>query len=503
MPKKSSDNLHLLIKSLNRNEKRYFKIFMQNNIRHENKVFDVLFDAIDKQEEYDEKELLKKFKDKAFAKQFALTKTRLYEQILRSLDALYADSSIDAELKQHLHFVEILFRKTLYRQAEKLLYHTRKKALRHEKISSLIEISMWQKRLLEKTGYAGHAEEEIQNIQKNDAWLLAQLNTNNDFWVLKSNLFSSLNKTGQTENLKEFAELLRKRTESLNYAELTTENKYIFHHTHSAYYFGINDYTNCYDHLVQNARLIEENSFLFKDEPNIYFSVLSNLIFICNRLDKNQEALDALRRLKNVQALFDISNNVDLELKHFNMLSSSEITLYKLTGNYEEALRSLAGIEISLERFLDKLNPTRKAFYFFNLSAVYLANSKLQHSLKWCNALLNDKDIDENENIRSFTLALSLLIHYDLGHHDYFNVIGKQLARQFAGKEKIPVFFSIIIKFAMQDGNKQSLQLLLSELKALEQTGDEKHAFEHFDFCRWAGSRLSGLPFSIQESGSA
>ncbi|MBC7865574.1 MAG: hypothetical protein IAF38_21550 [Bacteroidia bacterium] len=480
---------------------------MQNHIKHDNKVFDILFDAIDKQDEYDEKEILIKFKDKAFAKQFALTKTRLYDQILRSLDALYADSSVDAELKQDLHFVEILFRKTLYKQAEKLLYHTRKKALKNEKISSLIEISLWQKRLLEKAGYAGDAEKQLKDIEEHDNWLISQLTMQNDFWQLKSNLFSSLNKKGKTENQVDFSKLLAQKSSEINYEKLSVENKYLFHHTHSAFYFGIHDYENCYSHLTQNVKLISENAFLFKDEPNVYFSVLSNLIFICNRLGKNQEALTALSQLKNVQQIFDISNNEDLQIKHFNMLSSAEITLYKLTGNYEEAFKSLEGIESSLQRFREKLNPTRKAFYFFNLSAVYLANAKFNQALKWCNELLNDKTIDENENIRSYALLLSLLIHYDLNHTDYFPVIVKQLEKHFSPKEEIPLLFSAFISFAegayKNDGrpkHKEYLTTLLNTLQEIKNSGQEDLAFEYFDFNRWVNSRITGIPFSMQEN---
>lgn len=499
MAKRSSDSLHQLIKSLTGNEKRYFKMYMQKNIRHDNKIFDVLFDAIDKQEEYDERALIEKFRDKSFSRQFPLTKTRLYEQILRSLDALYADSSVDAELKQNLHFVEILFRKTLYKQAEKLLYHTKKKALKHEKISSLIEISLWQKRLLEKSGYAGNAEEEIGALEKHDRWLLLQLGTHNEFWTLKSNVFSILNKSGKTEELTGYREELMKKFSSVNYNELTVENKFIYHHTLSAFYFGLNDYENCYLHLTDNAKLISENALLFRDEPNVYFSVLSNLIFICNRLGKNEEAIDALRRLKNVNMLFDMSNNEDLQLKHFNTLSSAEITLYRLTGNYAEALRSIDQIEHSLEKFREKLNPTRKASYFINLSAVYLANGKFSQALKWCNELLNDKSIDENEKLRGYALVLSMLIHYDLGHRELLPVIVRQLEKQFFSAADAGPFFGAFIEFASRVGaaDKEALSVLLQRLQSPEVQEKETHAFEFFDFCRWANSRLSGIPFTV------
>lgn len=500
MSRRSSDNLHQLIRSLTTNEKRYFKMYMQKNIRHDNRIFDIIFDAIDKQDEYDESELLKKFEGKPFVKQFALTKTRLYEQVLRSLHTLYDDSSIDAELKQDLHFVEILFRKTLYKQAEKLLYHTRKKALKHERISSLIEISMWQKKLAEKAGYTGEAAKQIEEIVSHDSWLAEQLSTFNSLWNAKSKVFSLLNKSAAKNKLEQELHLFREQFERINYDSLTVENKFIYHHTLSACYFGLNHYSDCYSHLVANEELISANALLFKDEPNVYFSVLSNLIFICNRLSKNEEATSALRKLKHVNEVFDTANNEDLQLRHFNTLSSAEITLYRLTGNYTAALEALPQIESSLGKFGDKLNHIRKAFYYFNLSAVYLANGKLSQALKWCNELLNDRGIDEQEKIRQYALAFSMLIHYDLKHTDLLPSISKQLERQLKDSGVNP-FFSAFIELAAQlnEGvnERQAITQFRSALQSAEEKGTEAHAFEYFDFCRWAESRITGLPFSL------
>ncbi len=501
MANRSSDNLHQLIHSLSTNEKRYFKMYMQKNIRHDHKIFDILFDAIDRQDEYNEKELIKKFSGKSFIKQFSLTKTRLYDQVLRSLHNLYADSSIDAELKQDLHFVEILFRKTLYKQAEKLLYHTRKKALKHERISTLIEISTWQKKLIEKSGYSGEAEERISEILEGDQWILKQLASFNDSWNLKSHVFTLLNRSGSSDKLTARVNELQHYFSKLNYDELTVNNKFIYHHTLSASYFGMNDYGNCYSHLSANEKLIRENVSLFRDEPNVYFSVLSNLIFICNRLGKNEEAVDALRKLKQVEEYFDISNNEDLQLKHFNMLSSAEITLYRLTGNYNAALASLPQIESSLKKFHEKLNPTRKAFYYFNLAAVYLANAKLGQALKWCNELLNDKSIHDDEKIRHYCLALSILIHYDLEHADLLSGISRQIERHLKDGGTNP-FFASFVRFANgiatdSTTQKRILHQFKTDLDTAEKAGMEANAFEFFDFARWAESRSSGLPFSL------
>src|ERR1700741_166315 len=140
MSKSPSDNLHQLIRSLNSNERRYFKNYLQRTSKITDTVSDTLFDAIYKQEVYNEKALLKLFEGETIVNKFSISKARLYDLILRSLNAQYAESSVEATLKRELHYVEILFKKALYKQAEKILKGVKKTALHYEKLSTLVEV---------------------------------------------------------------------------------------------------------------------------------------------------------------------------------------------------------------------------------------------------------------------------------------------------------------------------------------------------------------------------
>ena len=56
MPNRSTDILFQLIKSLEKGEKRNFKLYVKRNSGSEDLKIVQLFDALDKMEEYDEKE---------------------------------------------------------------------------------------------------------------------------------------------------------------------------------------------------------------------------------------------------------------------------------------------------------------------------------------------------------------------------------------------------------------------------------------------------------------
>src|SRR5438105_1859767 len=110
MSKKPSDSLHRLIRSMNKPEKRYFKIYASRHSSEKNNYLK-LFEVIDRQVQYNEESIVKKFHRETFIKKLPIAKARLFDTVLRSLDAYHANSSIDAQLKRQLHFAEILYKK--------------------------------------------------------------------------------------------------------------------------------------------------------------------------------------------------------------------------------------------------------------------------------------------------------------------------------------------------------------------------------------------------------
>ncbi len=139
MSNKASNNLHSLIRSMSKAEKRYFKLYSSRHTLGERNNYSILFDAVDKQEEYNEEKLLAKFKGEALTNRFSISKRRLYEAVLKSLDAFHANSSIDEKIRKLLHYSEILYDRSLYEQSEKILQSARKLATKHERWNALLE----------------------------------------------------------------------------------------------------------------------------------------------------------------------------------------------------------------------------------------------------------------------------------------------------------------------------------------------------------------------------
>jgi hypothetical protein len=262
MSNKASDQLHKLIKSLSKPEKRYFKVFSSRHIIGDENNYQTLFDAIDRQEDYDEEKLMKKFKDKSFVNRFSIAKNRLYNAILKSLDSFHANSSIEAQIHRQVHAAEILYNKSLYDQSLKVLNSAKKVAEKHEMYTVLAEISRWEKRIIEKNNYDDiKSVEELNVIMQNDIELFEKLKINSELWNIKSKIFSQLYRQGKVRSeaeTKEFKGLLDDAKSRLKEKNIGLENEYMLRHISSAYHFALGEYENCYPYLVENIKAIHE-----------------------------------------------------------------------------------------------------------------------------------------------------------------------------------------------------------------------------------------------------
>src|SRR5882762_8596847 len=103
MSNRFTDTLFQLIQSLEKSEKRNFKLYIKRSSAREDLKIIQLFDALDKLQEYDEKLLLKKLPS-VTKPQLANLKTHLYKQVMSSLRLLKSTENIDLQLSEQLDY---------------------------------------------------------------------------------------------------------------------------------------------------------------------------------------------------------------------------------------------------------------------------------------------------------------------------------------------------------------------------------------------------------------
>lgn len=499
MSNKASDSLYRLIKAMTKPEKRYFKVFSSRHVIGEQNNYQRLFDAIDRQVEYDESALLQKFSDEAFIRRFSISKNRLYQSIMRSLDAYHSNSSVEAQIKRQIHAAEILYRKTLYGQAMKLLQSAKKVAEKHEKITSLIEISRWEKRILEKDQYEGLGKKDLAQMLTVDRMLTRRIDTYNELWNIKSRIFKNLYVKGKARSKKDltkFKKILDELATRQENEGMLTENSFLLNHLYSAYFFGIGDEAASYPYLKRNLLLIETRGHLFAEDPSLLLSTLTNAIYVGNKLGLREEAFANLDKLRKLPGMIAERTDEDLEIRIFALSNSIELALHTESGNFEEGMKLVPVIEEGLLRYDDRLSSVRKAMFFFNIAVLYFKAYRLNEALKWVNQLLNNIDIDKTQDIHCMGQLMNLVIHLELGNKSLLPYALKSTQRFLETRKRVYRFESIflnfineIVKVRREKTDQELFEELAAALDALRNDPFEKQVFEYFDFASWSAGK--------------
>ncbi|HYE53495.1 MAG TPA: hypothetical protein VD996_01580, partial [Chitinophagaceae bacterium] len=146
MSNRAPDILFQLIHSLEKAEKRHFKLYIKRSSSRDNLKIVQLFDALDKLKEYDEKQLLKKLRG-IQKPQLSNLKIHLYKQLLASLRLLKSADSIDLQLNEQFDYAHILYKKGLFHQSLRLLERAKDIAHTHQKYNFLTQVIALEKRI--------------------------------------------------------------------------------------------------------------------------------------------------------------------------------------------------------------------------------------------------------------------------------------------------------------------------------------------------------------------
>lgn len=472
-----------------------------------------MFDYIDKMESYDEEVLFADFKGQALLNKFSITKARLYNNILKSLDSFYSNASIDAQLFRQIHSADILTNKGLYHQAEKILSSIEKQAEKYERFYLLLEIKNRQKLLLENNLYANTSAQDLEAFNQNERAVLREVERCNELWHIKSLLFNEINQKGKIRDEQTILQV-KEIVDQLDQVDLKNASAtatYLFHHAKGAYYFAVNDLECSFHHLKANYVLLEKNETLKTDKPNYFFSLLTNLVYVSTKLHFFAEARAYLDQIKKLQQDTEAIKTLDLEIKYFSSANSLELFLLSEQRQYGKVIEMVPRIEEGYERFGNQINSIRKAYIDFKVAVAYLCKGDFSKSLLWTNKILNEPRIDQKQDIYCFTLLINLILHYELKNTDYLPYALHSVKRYFKSRNQAYEFEALFLKLINQLSKTENifdledkLAPFEKELVEISRDPKEKVVFEYFDFLAWVRCKIQHKVFSeqcIEENG--
>ncbi len=505
MSGKVNNALFDLIHSMSKSEKRYFKLMSSRHTIRGEYNYVRLFDFIDKQEGYNEGKIHDAFQGEAFLNRFSITKKRLYDHILSALDSFHSIRSVEAQIYRQLHSADILYEKSLYDQCRRVLNSAEKQARKHELYALLQLVSVKRKRLFETHGYLSVSDKDLHNLYTVDAACEAAIHSFNSLWKVKSDLFSRLSRKGVARSEDEalsYKEICREVLEN-RITSTSFETRYLYHHVLSAYHYSVGELTASHKHLMQNLEMIEQNELGQKLDINKHISILTNAIYISDKIGQYKDSLRYLVQLKKIAA--EVESNEDLQIKLFSSIASIEVSMHLRKGDFSPAKKIAREVEEALEKYGEKIVSARRAFLEFKLAVVYMGLGDYPEARRWINRILNETQLDKTEDIIGFTQLLDLLVHVELDHAKLLPYTFKNTQRFFKTRNRLYSFEKVLLQFFSKlirsndiFERKNLWESLHHELtKITHDDVFESVALDYFDFQSWAEAKLKGTPYDL------
>jgi hypothetical protein len=400
------NDLHQLIQSLTKSEKRYFSLFAKRHVIAEENKYIKLFNCIEKQKEYNEVKVKQIFNyDKTYAN-LAAEKGYLKELILKSLKQFHEKNFTDAILYDRLIQIEILYEKGLFDMGYELINKSILLAEKHEKFLIHTQLLIWKINYTIKLNTFDSIFIDSATASKNVASFLEMLVYKRAY----HQLFLMANKTEETKSSRQIKEAIAKLKPIYKQA-VPKSNQGAY------YYYAILSFIAVLENNTKNMLLYFEkslavfkNNFLFcKEEPNLYLNSANNYIFsliISDELKKAEEEIIILQNTTNTLAL-------TIQQKARTFVNIADNTLLVLSKQNKWLLAHETAKEIEKEMFLYEkyIDQPRKTYLYFSFSSVHFFSNNYKLVNKFLNKIIKLKeDKEADTSLVALAMVAQLLV---------------------------------------------------------------------------------------------
>ena len=495
MANRYSDILFQLIRSLEKAEKRHFKLYIKRSSAKEDLKIVQLFDAIDRMQEYDEKGLFKKMPELSRA-QLANLKVHLYKELLSSLRLLRTGDSIDLQLSEHLDHARILYNKGLKIQSLRILEKAKEQAVAHHKFNTLVQLLSLEKKIellhitrssTEKTQIL--AEEAIANSEHIDrvtrlsnlALLLYR------WYVLNGHARNAEDEKNVHAYFK--SNLPKEEGKVSGFYE-----KLYLYQSYCWYAFIRQDFLMYYRYAQKWVSLFDEDSKLKSIETGHYIKGIHTLLNAQFDL-RHFSGFDATLLAFEKFSFTEDGQRHDNFKTHISIyINGAKINGHLMKGSFSEGVKLIPEIEQKLSEYELYVDPHRILVFNYKFASLCFGNGEYEKAIDYLQKIINGP-VDLRMDLQSYARLMHLMCHYELGNYDILDALVKAVHRFMLRMKNLTVVEEAIFRFLKRGypDAKQirvALQGLLNQIKELEKNRFETRAFAYLDIISWLESKV-------------
>lgn len=437
---KKKGNLHALIHALSASERRHFRLYAKASGSSKNYLD--LFDALVAQPAYDEAALMLAFRDRPFSKQLHVTKNYLSKLILKSLRNFHSKVSKDAELKDLMREVDLLFRKELFDHCHYALEKAEKIALRFEKFTQLSEIQGWKRKLIIAHSGVFKEKETLKSLVKQEAAYLELALQTNRYWQLTLEMYDR--GFGNPESVKYIQEHpLISDPEQAN----SIQSKVLRYHLLFATQSVSNQQELGGRSLDELISLFEANPERIKEDPSSYITALNNRVgmLIYSRQTESVPAL--LLKIRAIPETYGLSVKGNIVRRLLLRTYNVELELYRDTRQVQKGLALIKEVEGFINEYAEAIPTEYILSFYYQFAYLHFQANSFKLSLRWLHRITNDSFGQAREDIQSYARILSLVIHFELDNIIVLKYVVDNCRRFLRKKRNLQDFEKTLLRF--------------------------------------------------------
>jgi len=499
MPNRSADPLFQLIHSLQKGEKRNFKLYMKRNSSNEDLKVIQLFDILDKMREYDETVVLNKI-ESIKKEQLANRKAHLYKQILASLRLLETTDNIDIQLHEQLDHARILYNKGLYIQSLKILDKAKENARSNNQYSFLIQILFLEKKI-ESLHITRSLHNRAKGLRVESNSVVSNIAVITQLSNLALELYGWYINNGHARNEQDAQTLTTFFQQHLPPEPSKISGFYprlYLYQSYCWYAFIRLDFLMYYRYTQKWVDLFHGEPVMIKIETAHYIKGLHNLISAHFDL-RNYEGFDKTLQVFEEFAHSEVvKRNENNSIQVFVYLYIAKINRHFMQGTFTEGLELVPYINDKLKEFALYLDSHRVLVFYYKIASLYFGSGDYDNTIKYLNKIINWK-VDLRNDLQCYARLLHLIAHYELGNFDLLEYLIKSVYRFMAKKENLSFVEEEIFKFIHRSFHLSPGKLypefeeLLTKLQKLQSDPYASRAFAYLDIISWLESKIHGV----------
>jgi len=486
--------LHRLIKSLKKEEKRYFKLFTKKQNSKEDIFYIKIFDYLDKAEQVDREKFKKKFQA---IKGLSGLQNYLYKLILKSLRNQPAYNDVDAIIREGLGDLEILYQKTLYVETQEKFQELLQLATLHDKVFFLPILYEWWFRL--QNSYFQYQDVEAAVLNQYTEAYATSIDQLKHYHFYRTQLGQSL-MVMKKENVETTANHVRRMLTTLPaYASdvvphgLSIRIQELQFRRIMAVMLG--DTTASYFYSEQLIELLRKQPpEVFKAHASFYYRAL----------------ISQITHAPTIAALKEIVEEVEITMiekkQHFDAfvranIFISKIDIYFLTEAFNELGLYIQGNQDNIAFIIKATSAYLRDFWYYKLMLYHYVTRDFTKALHVFDQFLVVKEM--HIRAKGPSLFLKMVIYYEEQEYISLASLIKNSARYFrknnAFQHPEQQLIALMNKLVKQPPSEhkaifaQARQGIIADLNGAEES--QKEFLLYFNYIGWIDSQISGAPF--------